>query len=77
MHPNEELITAQAHGEPINTRQIETKTEYQLRTSRGRVVAAFDTSERADEWWKEHVSRHGDKVAPTKLFKITMITEEL
>lgn len=77
MHPNQELIAAQIKGKPIDPRVIETKEEYQLRTSRGRVVAAFDTSERAEEWWKEHINRHGDKVAPTKLFKITTITEEL
>ena len=78
MKPNKTLIEAQKQGAPLpGTSEPETKTEYQVRSSSGRVVMSFDSLELLEKWSNAQFKTHKHNAARVHTFKVTTITEQL
>lgn len=78
MKPCKTTIAAQAAGLPLpGTKEAETKTEYQIRASSGRVVMSFSSLELLEKWASAQFTTHKHKAARVHAFKVTTITEQL
>lgn len=78
MKPDKTIIEAQKQGAPLpGTSEHETKVEYQIRSSSGRIVASFSSRELLDNWANAQFKTHKHKAAKVHAFKITTITEQL
>lgn len=78
MKPCKTTIAAQAAGLPLpGTNEPEIKTEYQVRSSSGRVVMSFDSLELLEKWSNAQFKTHKHNAARVHAFKVTTITEQL
>ena len=76
--PDKTVITTQAQGLPLpGTSEPEVKTEYQVRSSSGRVVMSFSSLELLEKWTSAQFKTHKHKAAKVHAFKVTTITEQL
>lgn len=78
MKPCKSTITAKAAGLPLpGTNKAETKTEYQIRASSGRVIMSFDSLELLEKWSAAQFKTHKHNAARVHAFKVTTIIEQL
>lgn len=78
MTQSKSLIDIQKHGLPLpGASETETKEEFQIRASSGRIVMSFSSEELARNWADAQFKTHKHKAARVHLFKITTITEQL
>lgn len=81
MHPKPELtdrsiVATQMNGHPL-PHQEEPKVEYHLKTNAGRLAATFNDLELVQPFLDQREQKHGAKVAPLTLFRVTTISEKL
>jgi len=82
MKPCKSTIAAQAADLPLpGTNEaetsVQTKTEYQIRASSGRVVMSFSSLELLEKWSAAQFKTHKHNAARVHAFKVTTITEQL
>jgi len=73
---NQHLVHRQMEGLPLCS-ENESKAEYHLKTKSGKLVAVVSDEERVGTFIEERIAKHGDKVAPLSVFRVTTITEKL